>query len=376
MIEARRLVAAGLVGLAAACSRGSSAPSTIVEISPAPSSSTSEPVPEPPIVRRGPVTVIAGGDVELARATGQNILRDPSYDPFRRVATWLAAADVRFANLESQLSDQRGRTISPDNPLVFTGPPNGADVLARAGFTVVSTANNHAWDYGEKAMIETLDNLDRVGVAHAGTSRTPGGATTPAIVEAGGMRVAFLAFTAIWNQGALSQHVARDRVAGAERASMIAAVQAARRDANVVLVSIHGGEEYSDTPLAGARELYRAVIDAGADGVLGHHAHVMQGLEIYRGKPLIYGLGNLVMHMHSDHAWTGFGVLARMTFEDGRTPSTAVCPYRIDDAEPVPLESARLVTMALEHLRSISRPARVSFGEPDAGCFPVSTLAP
>lgn len=361
-----------IVLFAAACSRGSSSPApSIVEVTPAPSVSAPEPSRE-----RGPVTVLAGGDVELARATGQKILRDPSYDPFRRVAGWFSAADVRFVNLESTLSDQRGRTISPDNSLVFTGPPGGADVLARAGVTVVSTANNHAWDYGEKALIETLDNLDRVGIAHAGTSRSAGEATKPAIVEAQGMRVAFVAFTAIWNQGPLATHVARDRVAGADRESMIAAVRDARKGADVVLVSVHGGEEYVDTPLAGTRSLYRAVIDAGADGVLGHHAHVPQGLEIYRGKPVIYGFGNLVMHMHSDHSWTGFGMLARMTFAPGREPVLAACPYRIDDAEPVPLEGARLVTMALEHLRTISRPARLSFGEPDGGCFPVSTLAP
>ena len=164
------------------------------------------------------LTLLLGGDVELARATGQRLLHDPAYDPFATLRRELASADVRFVNLEGPLSDQGGETMSRRNPLVFTGPPSGADALARAGVTVVSTANNHAWDYGRPALLETIASLDRVHVAHAGTGPDPTSAYAPAIVEAKGWRVALLAVMDVFNFGPLIDHPARQLI-GARRSA-------------------------------------------------------------------------------------------------------------------------------------------------------------
>jgi poly-gamma-glutamate synthesis protein (capsule biosynthesis protein) len=152
----------------------------------------------------------------MARAMGKILLKDPAHDPFATVAPLLASADVRFANLEGPLSDQHGETMSPQNPLIFTGPPAGADALARAGFTIVSTANNHAWDYGKRGLVETLENLDRVGVLHAGTGRTREEAYRHVVVERRGMRLAFVAVTDIFNHGALKGHDAEESLARAD----------------------------------------------------------------------------------------------------------------------------------------------------------------
>ncbi len=104
-----------------------------------------------------PLVFVAGGDLNFGRECGQAILSDPKYDPFASIAPLWESADFRFANLESQLSDQGGETQSPRNRLIFTGPPGGAGVLASARVDLVSTANNHAWDYGKAAFFETLD---------------------------------------------------------------------------------------------------------------------------------------------------------------------------------------------------------------------------
>ena len=307
--------------------------------SPAPPD-TSPPASSPPgsSSPAGEVVVVAGGDVELARAMGQRLLREPGFDPLAPLASWLQAADVRFVNLEGPISDQRGETRSPNHSLVFTAPPAGADALARAGIDLVSTANNHAWDYGRSALLETLTHLDRVGVRHAGTGSDLAQARAPVVLERGGLRLAFLAATAVWNQREPVQSQARQHVAAADADWLVPAVRALKQQGvDVVLVSVHGGEEYQPVPLARARDLHRALIEAGADAVLGHHPHVLQGLGWHSGRPMFFSLGNLRMEMHRDHPATGLAVLARLRLTRGAAPRVSVCPLRQVGLGPRPL---------------------------------------
>jgi poly-gamma-glutamate synthesis protein (capsule biosynthesis protein) len=292
-----------------------------------------------PAARRDRLVVIAGGDVFFGRGHGQILLRDPEHDPFRTVQALFATADVRFANLESQLSDQKGETGHPENKLIFTGPPSGADALRRGGMTIVSTANNHMWDYGKAALFETMDNLDRVGVLYVGSGRTRERAYGPVIVEREGFRVAFLAVTDIWNQGPLRVHPGRELVAMAEAEPLAQAVRALRADPTVdtIIVSYHGGSEYMEEPMQTTRAIVHAAVDAGADVIVGHHPHVVQGIGWYRGKPILYSLGNFTMGMHQDHAWSQMGYLARITLRRGAAAEIEACPYRLRGFEPVPL---------------------------------------
>lgn len=285
----------------------------------------SPPAPAPP----HPITLVAGGDVSFGRDLGQQLLRDPKTNFFKALAPLLATGDIRFLNLECPLSDQKGETQSPWVKLVFNGPPAGADALAAAGIHIVSTANNHAWDYGKRGLLETLDNLDRAGVAHAGTGRTREDAYAPAIVVHRGVRVAFLAVTGMWNQGSLRKHAGAEHVAGDDQEALIGAVRKARSrdDIDLVIVSHHGGVEYLDLPLSKTRALLTAAIDAGADAVIGHHPHVAQGIEWHAGKPILYSLGNLVMQMSEGRPKVS-GYLARLRLSAGTTPEVEACPLR------------------------------------------------
>jgi poly-gamma-glutamate capsule biosynthesis protein CapA/YwtB (metallophosphatase superfamily) len=317
---------------------------------------------EPAAPARDHVTLIAGGDVSFGRLVGQMILHEPSHDFFAGVHPWLSAADVRFANLEGPLSDQRGETVKPDQPLVFTGPPGGADALARAGFSIVSTANNHAWDYGKPALLETIALLDRAGVRHAGTGPDRAASRRAEIVDAGGFRVAFLAVTDIWNDGPLAGHPADPFVARAEKDDLAAAVGALREAgaADAIVVSYHGGVEYTGEPLARARSILHAAIDAGATVVVGHHPHVIQGIEWYRDRPILYSLGNLLMRMHRDHPLTELGYLARVELRRNAAPALSVCPFRIHGVDVLPFAGDPLRALYegrfFEHLGKISRP--------------------
>ncbi|MGK3967955.1 CapA family protein [Sorangium sp. So ce118] len=325
------------------------------------------------------ITLIAGGDVCLGKALGQELLRNPAHDPFAPVAALLGSADVRFVNLENQLSDQGGETQHRLQPLVFTGPPAGADALARAGITVVSLANNHMWDYGKGAFLDTLGHLERAGVAYAGAGRTRVQAYAPVIVERRGFRVAVLAVTGIWNQGSLWEHPAREFVAAAERHGLAAAVRAARKQPGVdaVVVSYHGGTEYLDTPLPQARALASAAIDAGADAFLGHHPHVLQGIELRRGRPIFYSLGNFIMKVKRTGPAVELAMLARLRLRRGAPPVAEICPVRSEGLGTVPLaaDPRRAETEAafIERMRHVS--AFVD-AEPAIGPFAADGCAP
>ena len=249
--------------------------------------------------------LLAFGDVNLGRVVGQELLKGNLDYPFGRVKETLLGADVVFVNLESQLSDQGGETQHPDDNLIFCGPPEGAEALRRGGVSVVSTGNNHAYDYGMRALEETLEHLRGSGIAAAGTSRDSAALFPAALVEKHGIRIAFLAYTQFVN----IPGPWRARISLFEERRARREIREAKKKSDLVIVSLHGGLEYADRPPPGTLSQFRFLIDAGADLVLGHHPHVPQGIERYRSKYIFYSLGNFVFSQ-PQHEWTqkSFGV--------------------------------------------------------------------
>ncbi len=281
------------------------------------------------------LVVVLGGDINLGRGIGRRILSGKQPRPLAGIAPLLSTADLVFVNLESQLSDQHGETQSSWSPLVFTGPPGGADLLAEAGIGAVSLANNHVWDYGKRAFFETLTHLERVGVAYVGASREPDRMYEPVVLRIKGFSVALFAVTEIWNQGPLKGHSGEHQVAWADPDRLEGPLRAARGAHDVVLLSYHGGGEYMETPLPALQKLAERVMQTGVDAFAGHHPHVPQGIGWHADRPIFYSLGNLVFHMHKDFPWTGTSFLARLTFGRDRSLRVEACPYHIIGNEPL-----------------------------------------
>lgn len=267
------------------------------------------------------------------------LLREPNLTLFATMEPLFRSVDVRFVNLEGPISDRGKETVSPYNNLVFNGPPASAGVLARAGIDIVSTANNHAWDYGKNGLLETLEWLDKGHVLHVGSGETLDKAWEPVFIERSGFRLAFVAINDIWNQARGAGDSAYDHVAGMEKDKLVALVRSlrAREDVHAIALSYHGGVEYQDEPLPRTQDLAKAAIDAGADVFLGHHPHVVQGIAFHRGRPIVYSLGNLLMRMTSDHPATEMGLTVRIEFERGGKPKIFACPIRMYGIEPFPL---------------------------------------
>jgi len=291
---------------------------------------TASPPTAAPPVTRDTLRLYAVGDLNLGRTvTWDYLLKGDTLYPFRALRDTLQAADILFGNLESPIAPvghPYERTGSP----VFSAPPVAADALVLAGFDVVSNANNHAWDAGLVGVFETLRQLDRVGLPHAGTGRTLAEAHRPAIVERKGWRVAFLAVTRAYNPapGRFYTHIGSRYIAYADSAWLYPAIRRikASGEADLVVVSMHAGEELSARPDERMRLFFQGAIAAGADICLGHHPHVLQPVEWYRDRPIVFSMGNFIFQQRA--SWTGLTGIFQFTIAPGGTIALDLLPAR------------------------------------------------
>jgi poly-gamma-glutamate capsule biosynthesis protein CapA/YwtB (metallophosphatase superfamily) len=230
----------------------------------------SEP-PAPPPAKR--VTIAFTGDVAVALGVGAIVTRerDPRF-PFNDVAERLRSYDLLVGNLECVVTTRGTATIR--EPLV--APIETPKLLLDAGFDLVSVANNHTLDMSDAGYFEMLERLDAAGLPHFGSTIADHAADRTVVRDVGGVRVAFIG------------HINR------EEKTAIADIARARQRAEVVIVFEHWGIEYAQYPVRHQRLLGRTLIDAGADAVIGAHAHVVQPMETYRDRRIVYGLGNFV----------------------------------------------------------------------------------
>lgn len=236
-----------------------------------------------------PLIVRAVGDVAIAGTMRDEVLAH-DLDPFAELGDTIREADLAFVNLEAVLTDRRppvGNVATPGIPLLKS-PVRTATQLRAAGFDVVSLANNHALDYGPLGLADTLRHVEAAQLRAVGAGSTVERALRETIVTVRGVRIGVLAFTEKSNQ-----HTAGDGYVARQR-SAIARIEAVRGRVDVLLVSMHWGEQYEPRPEPAQRRFAHALIDAGADAIIGHHPHVLQTVETYAGKPIIYSLGNFV----------------------------------------------------------------------------------
>ena len=272
--------------------------------------------------------IVHVGDVNLARTVARRyILAGRGAEVFAGVAAELQRADLAIVNLESVLVE-RGDSSDAPGTVVFAGPARGAALLRDAGFDIVVTANNHAWDRGLNGLLESRRHLEAAGLAVAGTGADLDAAWRPAVVRAKGLTVAVFSLTTIFNNEGLSiiGHPAECCVAWGDTLRLREAVQHARHSlgADVVLLSLHQGTEYIGVPRRAELEMARALARSGVDAVIGHHPHVPQGVEYINGVPLVHSLGNFVFLQNAP--WTRVGFVADLTVARDRAVQVTMRP--------------------------------------------------
>jgi poly-gamma-glutamate synthesis protein (capsule biosynthesis protein) len=246
------------------------------------------------------ITVALAGDVMLGRGVNEALRDMRPEEPWSDVLPLLHAADLRIINLECAITTHEEPWERTPKVFHFRADPSAVAVLEAARIDACSLANNHGLDFEEEGLLDTLAHLNRAGIQHAGAGRDLDEARRPALLTARGSRVALVAFTdnePVWAAGpgrpgtnylpvSLDADVLRcveDAVAAAREAG-----------AETVIVSNHWGPNMVLRPRARFRRFARAVIDRGADVYYGHSAHLVQGVEIYRGKPILYDTGDFL----------------------------------------------------------------------------------
>jgi poly-gamma-glutamate synthesis protein (capsule biosynthesis protein) len=279
----------GFAGAAAAAQSLAPSPSAA-----APSSPTQSPSASP---TPAAVTVCAGGDVMGAWGVNSAILAHGADYVLAGIKPVLKAADFAFFNLESPLSNLGTPQTWKD--VYFRGNPALAGAIARAGVDVVGMANNHCLDYHAPALLDTIKRMNRLGVKVVGVGPNAAAAYRFAYITRKGITVAFMQWTDIMPPGYAATSTSPGAAVGPawppdSMARFTAAIRAARKRADYVVVALHWGVEGTHYPIAMQVAEGHAAIDAGATLVMSAHPHFLQGAETYHGGLIMYSLGDLV----------------------------------------------------------------------------------
>jgi gamma-polyglutamate biosynthesis protein CapA len=273
--------------------------------------------------------LLFAGDVMFSRGVRRAILaaRDPAL-PFRKIAPLMSAADIAFINLETPFSD---KGPYHEDGLVFHAAPEMIAGLTLAGVSVASTANNHTRDCAAHGVEYTVCWLRFHGISPVGTSESEQRTHEGVVLTRKGIRFGFLGYTFDQQNG--NWRDIDPRIATTDIPTVVRDVQALSRRADVVIVSMHHGVEYMSKPSRAQTEFAHAAIDAGAGLVIGHHPHVVQPVEMYRGRPIYYSLGNFVFDQYQRQA-TQHGAMVEISFVGATVLSSRILPVMITPTGP------------------------------------------
>lgn len=264
---------------------------------------------EPSLNAKQPIILLFAGDIMLDRGVEFYITQQNDWKlPFRLIANTLQRADLVFGNLESVISD-KGQNVG--SIYSFRADPKTLEGLTFAGFDILSVANNHSLDWGMDALRDSISRLRTAGITPVGAGETKAEAYSPTIIEAKGARIGFLAYTAqgspVWEATETSPGVAwLDETNLQDITQQIAL---AKEQTDILVVSVHFGEEYQTKPNEIQKLIAKNAIDAGANLVIGHHPHVVQPVEY---------VCNQVTHICGWIAWS----LGNFVFDQGFSKET------------------------------------------------------
>lgn len=238
------------------------------------------------------LALIFVGDIMLNRGVEYMVKEKGGGDfkwPFLKIADYLREADVLFGNLESVISNKGVRVGSIYS---FRAEPKSIEGLTYAGFDVLSVANNHIFDYGRPAMEDNFNRLKEEGIKYVGGGFSEEEAHSPIIKDIKKTKIAYLAYTNLGSEY-FAATKERSGIAWLDE-GIIEDIKTAKESADIVIVSMHFGEEYQPQPSPNQIYFAQLAIDSGADLVIGHHSHIVQPIEKYNDSYIAYSLGNFV----------------------------------------------------------------------------------
>jgi len=269
------------------------------------------------------INILFAGDFAPCRGFESLVMQKESAI-FGELLQDILSADLSFLNLECPL-------CLSGNPIKKCGPnlkanPICISAVSQAGFDVVGLANNHIMDYGRDGLEETINVCETAGVLTCGAAKDLQKAQEPSFVTRKGKRISIIAVAE------REFSIAEKNKAGAaplDPVDNLLALNKAKKYADLIFVTIHGGNEYYPYPRPGLKKICRFFIDQGADGVICHHAHVPGAYELYKDKPIVYSLGNLLFDKSSARmGWNqGYAIRLGYDLKNNTLHSHEVIPY-------------------------------------------------
>lgn len=315
----------------------------------------------PLILQAGEITaqqhrLLAVGDIMLS-GSGESVFKIKGYTyafQDRDLARLVAGADVAFANLEFPIT--RSGSHFKEKDYIFRGPIESLRAIRTAGFDLLSLANNHIMDYGHKGLMDTIRQCRQNRLVCAGAGPDLDAATRPGTIIRQGIRYGLLAYSLTFPEDFWASPD-KSGTAHPDIARMELDIRAVRPAVDILIVSFHWGEELMNDPKPYQVGFAHYAIRTGADVVIGHHPHVPQPVEIYRGKPVFYSLGNYVFGSFSDHV--SAGIAAEVVFK-GRNPVMInLYPIDVDNRNvgfQPRLAKGPAAQKMIGHLQSLSSP--------------------
>ncbi|KQL45963.1 capsule biosynthesis protein [Brevibacillus choshinensis] len=305
------------------------------------------------------------GDIMLDKSVGNQISRHGVDYPFQKTADFLKQADLTIGNLETSVS-MRGQAEKKE--YTYRSKPQTLQGLVNAGIDVVNLANNHSLDYGMDALFDTMDHLKKNQIGFVGAGKNEEEAFTPFVRTINGKRVAVIGLSHVlpnrqWFAGKNKPGLAH----AYSYEPMLTYVKKAVAQSEITIAVMHWNLEYKDVPEPYAREMARKLIDSGVDAVVGSHSHSVMGMEMYKGVPIYYSVGNFVFTT-SYNPKGREAMMVELTFGEKATTSKVI-PVKITNGQPAPMDATNRKRM-IDKLNKIS--FQVKFDE--AG-HAASTLA-
>lgn len=310
-----------------------------------------------------PISLSFGGDVMMDSYFADYIRTHGVDYSWADVTPLFKQSDISVVNLETSVSD-RGKTYKPDG-YGFRSQPFTLEGLVNANIDLVSLANNHTYDFGKTAFLDTLSHLDSYGIAYCGGGKNIEEATSVKIIERNGLKVGFLGFSEIIPSKQFLAEEDKPGIASLienDYEQVFKEVHTAKEVCDLLIVMLHWGIEYSDTPANYQISLAHQIIDYGADALIGHHPHVLQGIEIYKEKPILYSIGNFLFLKKNDQA--GKTALFKLNFNVDQFEGGTFYPVHIKHCKANVLKDEDVMkSEIIHHMMELSKPYQTNITE-------------
>jgi poly-gamma-glutamate synthesis protein (capsule biosynthesis protein) len=275
-------------------------------------------------------TIIFAGDLNFA----VNFEYAAQHRPINVFAHWkrIGRYDLMMVNLENAVTQS---VDSMEKEFVFKMKPEFLSQLCGAGISIVNCANNHTADFGVEGILETIHQLDSAGIRHTGIGRNLAEARKPVIFHVKGIRIGFLGYG---GEGTFIASRTQPGTTSRSQWLILEDIKRLRPHIDFIVINLHWGEELETKPDSNQILLAHRMIECGADLIVGHHPHVLQGIERYRGKIIAYSLGNFVFGGNSRCANSETAVLKVRFAKD--TMEVLAVPVSVRNWQPAPADSS------------------------------------